>query len=147
MPSIANLLPAFLQVFEAKNQMHGTPRPSLRYDGTPPRHPFIREDFSMTDQRIEGAANTVGGRIKDGIGGLTGNDRLQAEGKLDQVKGKALDAYGRVIDGLDGLVEKAPVQYQDKARQGLDFARRKPLLTTGIVAGLAVLLGGLGRRR
>ena len=40
-----------------------------------------------------------------------------------------------------------PVQYQDKARQGLDFARRKPLLTTGIVAGLAVLLSGLGRRR
>ena len=101
----------------------------------------------MTDQRIEGAANTVGGRIKDGVGGLTGNDRLQAEGKFDQVKGKALDAYGRVIDGLDGLVEKAPVQYQDKARQGLDFARRKPLLTTGIVAGVAVLLSGLGRRR
>ncbi|HAV50003.1 MAG TPA: CsbD family protein, partial [Brevundimonas sp.] len=25
--------------------------------------------------------------------------------------------------------------------------RRKPLLTTGIVAGLAVLLGALGRRR
>ena len=101
----------------------------------------------MTDQRIEGLATDIEGKAQAGIGDLTGDSKLQVEGRLNQVKGKALDAYGRVIDGLDGLVEKAPVQYQDKARQGLDFARRKPLLTTGIVAGLAVLLSGIGRRR
>ena len=101
----------------------------------------------MTDQRIEGAATELEGNVQIGLGRLTGDSKLQFDGKLNEVKGKALDAYGRVIDGLDGLVEKAPVQYQDRARQGLDFARRKPLLTTGIVAGLAVLLGGLGRRR
>jgi ElaB/YqjD/DUF883 family membrane-anchored ribosome-binding protein len=82
----------------------------------------------MTDQRIEGAATEL-------------------EGKLNEVKGKALDAYGRVIDGLDGLVDKAPAQYQDPARKGLDFARRKPLLTTGILAGAAILLSSLGGRR
>ena len=101
----------------------------------------------MTDQRNEGAATELEGNVQNGLGRLTGDSKLQFDGKLNEVKGKALDAYGRVIDGLDGLVEKAPVQYQDKARQGLDFARRKPLLTTGIVAALAVLLGGLGRRR
>ena len=101
----------------------------------------------MTDQRIEGAADTLTGQTQSGLGRLTGDSKLQLEGKFNEVKGQARDAYGRVIDGLDGLVEKAPVQYQDKARQGLDFARRKPLLTTGIVAGLAVLLSGLGRRR
>ena len=101
----------------------------------------------MTDQRIEGAATELEGNVQNGLGRLTGDSKLQFDGKLNEVKGKALDAYGRVIDGLDGLVEKAPVQYQDRARQGLDFARRKPLLTTGIVAGLAVLLSGLGRRR
>lgn len=101
----------------------------------------------MTDQRIEGAADTLTGQTRNGLGRLTGDSKLQFEGRLNEVKGKARDAYGRVIDGLDGLVEKAPAQYQDKARQGLDFARRKPLLTTGIVAGLAVLLSGLGRRR
>lgn len=101
----------------------------------------------MTDQRIEGAATELEGKAQNGLGRLTGDSKLQVEGKLNQVKGQALDAYGRVIDGLDGLVAKAPVQYQNKARQGLDFARRKPLLTTGIVAGLAVLLGGLGGRR
>ena len=101
----------------------------------------------MTDQRIEGAATQAEGQVQNGLGRLTGDSKMQFDGRLKEVKGKALDAYGRVIDGLDGLVEKAPAQYQGRARQGLDFARRKPLLTTGIVAGLAVLLGGLGRRR
>lgn len=102
----------------------------------------------MTDQRIEGIATEVEGKTQSGLGRLTGDSKLQFDGKLNEVKGKALDAYGRVIDGLDGLVAKAPAQYQDKARQGLDFARRKPLLTTGIVAGALLVLGSLsGRRR
>ncbi|KQY73169.1 MULTISPECIES: CsbD family protein [unclassified Brevundimonas] len=101
----------------------------------------------MTDQRIDGAATELEGKAQSGLGRMTGDSKLQLEGKFNEVKGQARDAYGRVIDGLDGLVAKAPVQYQDKARQGLDFARRKPLLTTGIVAGLAILLGGIGRRR
>ena len=101
----------------------------------------------MTDQRIDGAATELEGKAQAGLGRLTGDAKLQLDGRLNEVKGRALDAYGRVIDGLDGLVEKAPVQYQDRARQGLDFARRKPLLTTGIVAGLALLLSGVGRRR
>ncbi len=101
----------------------------------------------MTDQGIDAAATELEGKVQNGLGRLPGDAELQIDGRLNEVKGKALDAWGRVIDGLDDLVDKAPVQYQDRARQGLDFARRKPLLTTGIVAGLAVLLGRLGRRR
>jgi uncharacterized protein YjbJ (UPF0337 family) len=101
----------------------------------------------MTDQRIEGTGEKALGKARSALGRLTGDRRQQIEGHLTEYKGKARDAYGRVIDGLDGLVDKAPTQYQGKAREGLDFARRKPLLTTGIVAGLAVLLGALGRRR
>ena len=101
----------------------------------------------MTDQRIEGAANSVAGSVKEGFGKLTGDSKLQVEGKLQDVKGKALDAYGRVIDGLDGLADKAPADLRDPAKRGLEFARKKPLLTTGIVAGLAVLLSGVGRKR
>ena len=101
----------------------------------------------MTDQRIEGLATQAEGQTQSRLGRLTGDSELQFDGRLSEVKGKALDAYGRVIDGLDGLVGKAPAQYQDHARKGLDFARRKPLLTTGILAGAAILLGGMGRRR
>ena len=101
----------------------------------------------MTDQRIEAVATELQGKAQNGLGRLTGDSKLQVEGKLNEVKGKALDAYGRVIDGLDGMVDKAPVDLRDPARKGLDFARRKPLLTTGIIAGAAMLLGALGRRR
>ena len=101
----------------------------------------------MTDQRIEGAATRAEGQVQNGLGRMTGDTKMQFDGKVKEMKGKALDAYGRVINGLHGLVEKAPEQYRGRARQGLDFARRKPLLTTGIVAGLALLLSGAGRRR
>jgi uncharacterized protein YjbJ (UPF0337 family) len=101
----------------------------------------------MTDQRIEGAANGVSGKIKSGLGNLTGDTKLQVEGKFEEVKGKALDAYGRAIDKLETLSEHAPADLREPVRTGLDFARRKPLLTTGILAGLAFLIAGSGRRR
>ena len=101
----------------------------------------------MTDQRIEGLAQQSEGQVQNGLGKFTGDAKLQFEGKFNEVKGKAKEGYGRVIDGVEKLVDKAPAQYQEQARKGVDFARRKPLLTTGIVAGLAVLLSGMGRRR
>lgn len=101
----------------------------------------------MTDQRIEGAADQFAGKTQTGLGRFTGDTKLQLEGRYNEYKGKAKDAYGRVLDGLDGVVAKAPTDLQEPARRGLDFARRKPLLTTGILAGAAILLGGLGRRR
>ena len=101
----------------------------------------------MTEQRIEGAANGISGKLKSGLGNLTGDTRLQVEGRFEEVKGKALDAYGRAIDKLETLSERAPADLRDPINTGLDFARRKPLLTTGIIAGLAFLLAGSGRRR
>ncbi len=101
----------------------------------------------MTDQRIEGAATGVNGKLKRGVGDLTGNTKLQVEGRFDEVKGKALDAYGRAIDKLETLTDRAPEDLRQPVRTGLDFARRKPLLTTGIIAGLAFILAGSGRRR
>lgn len=101
----------------------------------------------MTDQRIQGAADQFDGKTRTGLGKLTGDTKLQFDGRFNEYKGKARDAYGRVVDGLDGLVSRAPAEYREYGRKGVDFARRKPLLTTGIVAGLAIVLGGLGRRR
>ena len=36
------------------------------------------------------------GRVKDAAGGLTNDSKLQAEGKLDKVKGKVQDKVGDV---------------------------------------------------
>lgn len=103
----------------------------------------------MTDQRIDGAADQLTGKVQNGIGDLTGDSKLQLDGKLNEIKGKAKDAYGKVIDSIDQNVDRVPLQYRDQARKGVQFARDKPLLTTGIVAGAALLLANLlgGRRR
>ncbi|MCA3698800.1 MAG: CsbD family protein [Brevundimonas sp.] len=101
----------------------------------------------MTDPRIEGTATGISGKIKNGIGNLTGDTKLQLEGRFDEVKGKALDAYGRAIDKLETLSDRAPADLREPVRTGLDFARRKPLVTTGIIAVLAFILAGSGRRR
>ncbi|ALJ09630.1 MULTISPECIES: CsbD family protein [unclassified Brevundimonas] len=50
--------------------------------------------------RIEGSAKNVGGKIKEGVGKMTGDSKLQAEGKADQVEGKVQNAVGGVKDSL-----------------------------------------------
>ena len=39
----------------------------------------------MDKEHLKGEAKTAEGHIKDGVGKLTGNRKLQAEGKLDKV--------------------------------------------------------------
>jgi uncharacterized protein YjbJ (UPF0337 family) len=52
--------------------------------------------------RIEGAAKQVGGNIKEDVGKLTGDEKLQAEGKADQVEGKVQNTVGGIKDVLRG---------------------------------------------
>lgn len=53
------------------------------------------------ENSAEGKATHAKGHIKDAIGGLTGNESLQGEGKLDQAKGKIQDALGKAERALD----------------------------------------------
>ena len=50
--------------------------------------------------RIEGAAKNIGGKVKEAAGKVTGDTKLQAEGKADQVEGKVQNAVGGVKDSL-----------------------------------------------
>ncbi len=54
----------------------------------------------MDEDRIKGAAGNVGGKVKDAVGGITGDTETQAEGKLDQVTGRVQNAYGSAKDEL-----------------------------------------------
>jgi uncharacterized protein YjbJ (UPF0337 family) len=54
----------------------------------------------MDKEHIKGAADKAKGAIKDAAGGLTGDSKLQAEGKLDKVKGAAHNALGDVKDAF-----------------------------------------------
>ena len=53
-----------------------------------------------------GKTDVVKGRIKEAVGALTGNDRLRAEGKTDQVVGKTKQAVQNVADTVKKAVKK-----------------------------------------
>jgi uncharacterized protein YjbJ (UPF0337 family) len=57
-------------------------------------------DWGAEDS-VKGKAKNLKGKVKDAVGGLTGDKSLQAEGKWDQVKGKVQDAVGKGERELD----------------------------------------------
>ncbi len=69
----------------------------------------------MDENRIEGVVKQGVGRAKDAYGGATGDLGVQADGKLDQIKGAVQDGYGKgldqardLIDSLGDMVAKQP---------------------------------------
>lgn len=52
----------------------------------------------MHKDEVKGVGKQVKGAVKDAAGGLTGNEKLQAEGKLDKVVGKVQQKVGEAKD-------------------------------------------------
>lgn len=61
----------------------------------------------MVDQnRIDGAIDQTKGAIKKGVGNLVGDQKLQAEGEADKLKGKAESAVGGAKDSIRDAADK-----------------------------------------
>ncbi len=56
----------------------------------------------MDKDRTEGQAKQVTGSIKDAAGKLTGDAKLQAEGKAERTEGKVQNAIGGLKDKIKG---------------------------------------------
>jgi uncharacterized protein YjbJ (UPF0337 family) len=56
----------------------------------------------MDKNRVKGSATNVSGKVKEGAGKLTGDQKLKKEGVVDQVKGKVQNAVGGIKDALKG---------------------------------------------
>jgi uncharacterized protein YjbJ (UPF0337 family) len=52
----------------------------------------------MDKEHIKGAADKMKGAVKDTVGKVTGDTKMQAEGKLDKAKGSARNVVGDVKD-------------------------------------------------
>lgn len=52
----------------------------------------------MDREHLKGAADKAKGAMKDAAGKMTGDKRLQAEGKFDKAKGAAHNVAGDVKD-------------------------------------------------
>lgn len=54
----------------------------------------------MDKNEVKGGAKELGGKLKEAAGNLVGNDRLAAEGVVDQAAGKTQKNYGKVKDAV-----------------------------------------------
>ena len=67
--------------------------------------------MGSTTDKIKGAANQVGGKIKEGVGKAIGNEQMEVEGKGQQVKGKVQQKVGEakstIKDAADTVADKA----------------------------------------
>jgi uncharacterized protein YjbJ (UPF0337 family) len=52
---------------------------------------------------MAGEKDKAQGSIKEGVGEMTGNERLKNEGRADKAKGSAKDAAHQVEEGAKGV--------------------------------------------
>ena len=86
----------------------------------------------VDENQIDGTLTEGVGKLKDAAGGLTGDTSTQAEGKLDQLQGKAQAQYGDLLE-----------QAKDQLEDATALMRDQPLAALGIAAGVGFLLGWL----
>jgi uncharacterized protein YjbJ (UPF0337 family) len=52
----------------------------------------------MDKDRVQGSLDQAKGAVKEGVGKMTGDQKLQAEGKADKIAGKAESTIGGAKD-------------------------------------------------
>ena len=62
-------------------------------------------ELRMDREHVKGAADKAKGAMKDAAGKLTGDTKLQSEGKIDKAKGDAHNAAGDVKDAARKATE------------------------------------------
>ncbi|EWY42047.1 hypothetical protein N825_19135 [Skermanella stibiiresistens SB22] len=60
----------------------------------------------MNDDRTEGSLKKMKGDVKEGVGNVTGDSKLQSEGKADKAEGKIQNLVGGIKDALTGNKDK-----------------------------------------
>ena len=60
----------------------------------------------MDKDRVDGIGKKVSGSVKEAIGKVTGDTKLEAEGTAQKTAGKVQNAAGGVKDGVRDAVKK-----------------------------------------
>lgn len=93
----------------------------------------------MDEDRIKGAADNMGGKIKDTVGGMLGDTGMQAEGKADQVSGKLQNTYGSAKDAVGDTAATFADQIED-------FVHDQPVVAMLTAATIGFLFARLINR-
>ncbi len=56
----------------------------------------------MDKDRVAGSAKQIKGVVKQAVGKVVGDSKLEADGKADQIEGKVQNALGGLKDALKG---------------------------------------------
>lgn len=93
----------------------------------------------MDEDRMKGAATNVGGKVKDAMGGLTGDTKMQAEGKMDQATGQLQNTIGSAKDAVKEGASTMGAQLDS-------FMSEKPMMSLAIAAGIGYLFARVTHR-
>lgn len=97
-----------------------------------------RQEFSVDENRLEGTARNLGGKVQEGVGRVSGNAKTQAEGALNQAAGTAQDLYGQAADAA----RQTATTFDSWLRGTIET---QPYTTAIIALGLGWLLGRMHR--
>ena len=84
----------------------------------------------MDENRIEGTARNLGGKVQEGLGKVAGDARTQAEGVVNQATGAAQDLYGQAADTAS--------RFEKVLRQTIET---QPYTSAFVALGIGWLLG------
>ena len=97
----------------------------------------------MDENRVEGMARTIGGKVEGAVGNMTGDTKTQADGVVDKVTGKAQRMYGNAKDNVrdvagdygSGLLDQVE-EYGDMLAEKID---ERPVTALLIAVGIGFL--------
>ena len=92
----------------------------------------------MDENRLEGTARNLGGKVQEGFGRVTGDTKTQAEGVANQVRGTAQDLYGQAAD----TARQTASTLDSWLREKIDT---QPYTTAIVALGIGWLIGRMHR--
>jgi uncharacterized protein YjbJ (UPF0337 family) len=96
----------------------------------------------MNEDRIEGAATQLGGKIKSTIGRTVGDAGLESDGMVDQIKGRAQNLYGAATEAASNAYDRVPEKARKNIERGYGKARSHPAISLAIAGGIGLLAFG-----
>lgn len=103
------------------------------------------------DEQIAGVTKQGLGRVQDAVGGLTGDGKTQAKGKLNEAAGAVQQAFGQLKggakDAFGDALQKTRAKVHDQLDAVEDYVTAKPLPAVAIAAAAGVVIGLLLRGR
>jgi uncharacterized protein YjbJ (UPF0337 family) len=92
----------------------------------------------MDENRLEGTARNVGGKVQESVGRVTGDVKTKTEGVINQAAGTAQDFYGQTAD----VARQTATTLDSWLRNAIET---QPYTTAIVALGIGWLLGRMHR--